>query len=209
MRKARLVIAAVVALLLAVIVIPSQAAPPGGGKPAKLPEYSLGVGIYAGGETFIVQCDDRRTWDGVGEFGESDVLNEYEATEEGKGKFRIEPRAKNWGEQDLIAQIEVFTTALVGSEEGRQQQWQQQWHVGPYSNRAGLDSELAQIEQDYWVDLTQAGDETEMFPRPLGQSVDAVEYEIYAQFQLDSQSSEPVAKCEAEIVVTNGDPDAF
>ena len=49
-------------------------------KPAKPAEYGLGVGIYAGGETFVVQCDDRRTWDGVGEFGESDVINTYTAT---------------------------------------------------------------------------------------------------------------------------------
>jgi len=66
---------------------------------------------------------------------------------------------------------------------------------GRYSNRAGLDAELAQIEQRYRVDTHDGY---------LPSISHGVLFEVYARYQLDRQDSEPVAVCQTRvrIVVT-------
>ncbi|MGH9250338.1 MAG: hypothetical protein ACRD0W_12565 [Acidimicrobiales bacterium] len=171
-----------VGLVSTAMVLVGLTAPAQSQKPGRTPSYDLGVGIYAGGVSFPVDCD-----------GGYQHPTTYVATSPGQGNLRIEPRAKHWGERDLIAEISVHVTVESGQ---REQQWAQQWHVGPYSNRTGLDSELAQVEQRYWVGT---GDGY------LPNADRSVLFEVYAKYQLDSQGSEPVATCVSRIRVIAGE----
>ncbi len=156
-------------------------------------EYSFGVGIYAGGVSFGVECD-----------GEDDIVDRYETDANvGQGQFRLEPAAKRWNQHttDLTAETFVYYDMDASNgEAGRQLQWTNLVHYGPYNSRAAWSttSELKQDRQPYWIDLRAIGDPAAAWPRPG----EPIKWEIYQVFR-DRQSGPILAQCEAEVLVTD------